>query len=278
VASVALFLALSSGAYAFFQIGRNAVHAKQIAPNSVSSSEIKNKSVLLSDIAKNVNGAPAPLPRSDCPPGYVLKVQVRSFVGVVGFKCVPEFPGLPAPAPGPPPCPETEAASGDHCLPIPGLPADEGDSPPTGLPPCPNDAVPGTLCVNPSGGELPQGETVAGVLGNVGPLQSNQTYFAYASLPSQATNYLDDAAVLVNDLDDAQDRCIGNFQTPLAPEGFACIYLVRQNDVASAEGVALNGVGSKNGFSLKIQIDGSATALAGAEGSWAYTADAPDPD
>jgi hypothetical protein len=118
-----------------------------------------------------------------------------------------------------------------------------------------------------------------GVIGNVGPsLTANNVFYAYASFPAVATNYMDSSSILVAGFDDPEEKCGGNFQTPVAPPGFVCIYPTRTNDIAELDGVALNDVGSKHGFAMKITIDGVTGSAPGAEGSWAYTADPPDVD
>jgi hypothetical protein len=273
-ATLALFFSLSAGAYAFFKLPANSIHAKQLASKSVGTKELKDASILSTDVAKHVKNAPASSPNW-CPPGQVVKAQLAGFG--VRFTCVPD-PNAADYAGGVAPCPEDGAIHGDTCLPVPGLPPEGNEEPPNGLPACAPDALPGTMCTEARAGELAQGSTAFGTIGNVGKLDANATYFAYASLTFEAPNYLDDGAILVDNFDDPTNKCIGNFQTPIAPEGFACIYLVRTADLVSAEGVSLSGVGSKNGFALKFTLDPTVTPVTGAEGSWAYTADAPDPD
>lgn len=69
VASLALFVALGGTGYAALTLPRNSVGPKQIKPSAVGSSELRNRSVRLSDISRDARNGLRGQPGPAGPPG-----------------------------------------------------------------------------------------------------------------------------------------------------------------------------------------------------------------
>jgi hypothetical protein len=95
MATIAVFLAVSGGAYAAITLPRNSVGSRQLKRNAVSSSKIKNGSLQLKDFKANQLPSGAPGPH-----GATGPQGPKGDTGAQGLKGDPGQPGLPG-TPGP---------------------------------------------------------------------------------------------------------------------------------------------------------------------------------
>jgi len=297
VASLALFFVLGGGAYAAFQFPKNSIDSKQIRASAIGPSEIRagavrstaiaNRSILTEHLATK-RGGPLPLP-SVCPPGQLTipEIEGGGLQGKIVWRCIDSNPLRDFP-PGMVPCPEgtfdptTQNFFGAHCLPIPGLPADGAENPPDGLPTCPPNALPGTLCLNLEQSIAP-GQTVSGVIGSLGRVNSGE-HHAYASFPLRAERPISNGDVVIDNANgtgggDPLNVCVGTWFSPTAPNNTVCVYLTDTPNVptGSITGDVPRGT-TRAGFGVSYRVGGDGNPIpAGIEGTWAYTGIEPDP-
>jgi hypothetical protein len=268
-ALLALFIALSSGAYAAINIPRNAIDAKAIQANAVGVSELKAASVTSKKLAQKGTEALKALP-TKCQKSKAATQMQADKAGIKQFKCVPDTGEAPV---GVQPCVE-KARAADMCLDVPGLPEDdEFKVVPRGLPFCYGDAQAGSSCLDTSQGLGPD-SVVRGVIGHLGPLQPDSTYHAYASLPFPSYDVLGDIQVRVsNSPDDPGNTCNGSYVDPTAPaSGIVCIYPVQSPGVESLTGEGFE-IGAASAYGFSVQLDTASAPLpnpAGFEAAWAF--------
>lgn len=151
VSCIALFVALGGASYAATQLPKNSVGTKQIKPNAVNSSKVKNGSLVVADFKSSElsqlqgpAGAQGPKGESGAP-GQLLQAlpSGRTQVGAYGFASTRSEVGLPF----------TPAVETSYPLPISFEPTSEivesGDAPTAN---CPGEAdnptaAPGFLCI-----------------------------------------------------------------------------------------------------------------------------------
>lgn len=166
----------------------------------------------------------------------------------------------------------------------------KGDPGQQGDPGAPGAAGPqgaaGASAFNP----IPSGKTVYGVIGSDDEAAAaDQSYYAYASLPSRSNSALSDANVIIKinsamtsacgssclgtgeSPATAQDACQGTAADPQAPPGKLCIYPV---ELSNAFSFYAQPVGNENSARYGFRV-GWFTDIAGDtyfEAVWAYTA------